>query len=57
MIPHCNFNFHFSINEGTLTPLHVLFRHEYVFFGEISVLICPFFDRVVYTELLIYFGD
>ena len=38
-IPHCSFDLHFSNNEQCWASFHVLVRHLYVFFGEMSVLV------------------
>ena len=65
MIPHCSFGLHFSNNEWCWTSFHVFVGHLYVFFGEVSCLIChPFFwlpclfvFYIELHELFVYFGD
>ena len=63
MVPHCGFDLHFSDNEWRWASFHVFVSHLYVFFGEMSISLAQFFDRVVYfpgielQELLVYFWD
>ena len=48
MVPHCNFDLHFSNSEWYWASFHVFISHLYVFFGEMSVYVfCPLFDCVV----------
>ena len=43
VIPHCNFDLHFSNNGWCWASFHVFIDHLYVFFGEMSVYVfCPF---------------
>ena len=44
VVPHSEFDLHFSNDEWRWTSFHVFFGHPYVVFGELSILIlCPFF--------------
>ena len=41
VIPHCNFDLHFSNNEWYWASLHVFISHLCVFFGEICLGLLP----------------
>lgn len=43
LIPYSDFNFIFPVGKQCQTSFHVLIRHPYVFFDEVSIqLFCPF---------------